>query len=232
MSWYSIFVQNFCFLVHAEIVDVVIALDGSATMKQHGFDKLKELAKNVLKRFKISKPAAHVGLIEFSDEITPVLPLNELYDQNEIKEVIDKIKPSGGDGTATDKVLKEAVNVMFAVPAGGRADAAKVLIVITDSTSTGKEPLKEAVKPVRDKGIRVYVVAIGDKTNPAELRDTTPSDKEFTKVKSPDDAPKVADKLVEGIQRAVKEGKYRVLCRLVLKMLCPKIDEDFESVQY
>ena len=201
-------------------------------MKQHGFDKLKELAKNVLKRFKISKPATHVGLIEFSDEVTPVLPLNELYDQSEIREVIDKIKPSGGDGTATDKVLKEAVNVMFAVPAGGRADAAKVLIVITGSTSTGKEPLKEAVKPVRDQGIRVYVVAIGDKTNPGELRDTTPSDKEFTKVESPEDAPKVADKLVEGIQRAVKKRKYRVLCRLVLKMLCPKIDDDFEIVQY
>ena len=180
-------------------------------MKQHGFDKIKELAKNVLKRFKISKSATHVGLIEFSNEVTPVLPLNELYDPNEIREVIDKIKPSGGDGTATDKLLKEAVNVMFAVPAGGRADAAKVLIVITDSTSTGKEPLKEAVKPVKDKGIRVYVVAVGDKTNPDELRDITPSDKDVTKVKSPEDAPQVSDKVVNGIQRAIKERKYNVL---------------------
>ncbi len=179
-------------------------------LKQHGFNKIQELAKNVLKRFKISKPATHVGLMEFSNEVTPVLPLNELYDLNEIKEVIDKIKPSGGDGTATDKVLKEAANQIFTVPAGGRADAVKVLVVITDSKSTGKEPLKEAVKPVQDKGIRVYVVGIGDKTDPKELSDLTPSDKEIKKVKSPEDAPKISDSLVDDIQRAIKESEYDV----------------------
>ena len=188
----------------------MIAFDGSETLKKHGFDKIKELAKNVLKRFKISKPATHVGLMEFSNEVTLVLPLNELYDSNEITEVIDRIKPSGGDGTAIDKVLKEAANAMFAVPAGGRADAAKVLVVITDSKSTGKEPLKEAVKPVQDKGIRVYVVDIGDKTDPKELGDLTPSEKEIKKVKSPEDAPKVSDKLADDIQRAIKESKCDV----------------------
>ena len=200
----------FMFLVPAEIVDLVIALDGSATLKQHGFDNIQEFAKKVLKRFKISKPATHVGLIEFSNDVSALLPLNELYDQNEINKVIDKIKPSGGEGTATDKVLKDAANQMFTVPAGGRADASKVLVVITDSKSTGKEPLKKAVKPLQDKGIRVFVVDIGDKTDPGELRDITPSDEEVNKVKNPEGAPKVADKLSDDIQRAVKESKCGV----------------------
>jgi uncharacterized protein with von Willebrand factor type A (vWA) domain len=185
-------------------------LDGSATLKQHGFDKIQELAKKVLKRFKISKPATHVGLMEFSNDVTPVLPLNELYDLNEVNKVIDKIKPSGGEGTATDDVLKKAANQMFTVPAGGRADAGKVLVIITDSKSTGKEPLKEAVKPLQDKGIRVFVVDIGDKTDPGELRDVTPSDEEINKVKDPEDAPKVSDKLSDNIQRAIEERKYDV----------------------
>ena len=186
----------------------MIALDGSEPLKQHGFDEIKELAKNVLKRFIISKPATHIGLIEFSNEVTRVLPLNELYDVNDIKGVIDNINPSGGDGTATDQMLKEAAYEMFAVPAGGRADAGKVLVFITDSKSTGKDPLKVAVKPVHEKGILVYVVDIGDKTDPKELRDLTPSEKEVKKVKNPEDAPKVSDEIVDDIQRAIKESKY------------------------
>ena len=123
LLYYShIYIFFFCFSAPAEVVDLVIALDGSATLKQHGFDKIQELAKKLLKRFKISKPATHVGLMEFSNDVTPVLPLNELYDLNEVNKVIDKIKPSGGEGTATDDVLKKAANQMFTVPAGGRAD--------------------------------------------------------------------------------------------------------------
>lgn len=189
-------------------MDLVIALDGSETLKQSGFDKIKELSKHVLKRFIISKRATHVGLMEFSKEATRVMPLNLFYDREEISKVIDHIKPSGGDGTATDKMLKEAANQIFSVPAGGRADAAKVLVVITDSKSTGKKPLKEAVKPVQDKGIRVYVVDIGDKTDPEELRDIAPSDKEIKKAKSPEDAPKLFDKLADDIQRAIEKSKY------------------------
>lgn len=189
-------------------MDLVIALDGSETLKQSGFDKIKELARNVLKRFIISKPATHVGLVEFSNDVTRVMPLNLLYDRDEISKVIDHIKPSGGDGTATDKMLKEVANKVFSLPAGGRADVAKVLVIITDSKSTGKEPLKEAVKPVQDKGIRVYVVDIGDNTDPEELRDITPSDKEIKKAKSPKDTPKLFDKLADEIQRAIEKSKY------------------------
>ena len=155
--------------------------------------------------------------MEFSNEVTSVLSLNELYDSEEIRKVIDKIKPSGGDGTVTDKVLKQAANWMFTVPEGGRADAAKVLVVITDSKSTGKEPLKDVVKPVRDKGIRVYVVNIGEETNPDELRDITPSENEIKKVKNPEDAPKISDKLVDDIHRAVKESECSLHCYCILR---------------
>lgn len=188
----------------------MIALDGSDSLKQNGFGKIQELAKNTLKRFKISESATHVGLMEFSKEVTPVLPLNELYDSGEIAEVIHKIKPSGGDATATDELLKAAASAMFAVPAGGRADAGKVLIVITDSKSTGKVQLKEAVKPAQDKGILVFVVDIGDETDPMELSDITPSNDEIKKVETPDDAPKIADKLADDIQRALRKSKFGI----------------------
>ena len=180
-------------------------------MKQHGFDKIKLLATNVLKRFKISKTATHVGLLEFSNEVSRLLQLDGLYDSEEIRKVIRNISPSGGDGMATDEMLEEAADKMFAVPAGGRADAAKVLVVVTDGKSTGKVPLKEAVKPVKDKGIRVYVVDIGDETDPQEIRDLTPSDKERKKAKTPGEAPGLSEELVDEIQKAVKKSKYTLM---------------------
>ena len=121
--------------------------------------------------------------------------------------VIEKTIPSGGDVTVTDKLLQEAARTMFALSSGGRPDAVKVFVIITDSKSGGKQPLYRVVKPLKNIGVRIYVVDIGDKTNPEELKNIAPSQEEITKVATPIEASKVSNKLSSDIQRAIDQSK-------------------------
>ena len=108
----------------------------------------------------------------------------------------------------TDEALRKSADEVFDVKSGGRPGASKVLIIVTDGKSTGKEPPKRAVKPVKEKGVRVYVVNIGKDTDQDELKDIVPTDENIYPVKNPDEVPDVASKLVENIRKDIKKRRF------------------------
>ena len=183
-------------------------MDGSESLAKKGFDKIKDLVKMMVDNYTISEPETHVGVIEFSDKVNIIFPLNKLFESSLIKDEILRIVPSGGKETVTDKVLRKSADEVFDVKSGGRPGASKVLIIITDGKSTGEEPPKRAVKPLKEKGVRVYVVNIGEDTDKDELRDIVPTEKNIYPVKNPDEVPSVAPKLVEDIDRDIKKRKF------------------------
>ena len=186
----------------------MFALDGSESLAKKGFDKLKVLIKMMLDNYTISEPETHVGVIEFSDEVNVIFPLDKLFKASLIKDEIQRIVPSGGKETVTDEVLRNSADKVFDLKSGGRPGASKVLIIITDGKSTGEEPPKRAVKPVKEKGVRVYVVNIGEDTDKDELEDIVPTERNIYSVKNPDEVPSVAPKLVEDIDKDIKKRKF------------------------
>ena len=187
---------------------MVFALDGSESLAKKGFDKIKDLVKMIIDNYTISESETHVGVIEFSDKANVIFPLNRLFDLTSIKNQIQRINPSGGKETVTDEVLRKSTDQVFDAKSGGRPGASKVLIIITDGKSTGEEPPKRAVKRVKEKGVRVYVVSIGEDTDKDELEDIVPTEKNIYPVKNPDDVPNVAPKLVEDIDKDIKKRKF------------------------
>ena len=185
----------------------MFALDGSESLAEKGFDKVKDLVNAMVENYTISETDTHVGIIEFSDKADVILPLNELFESNLIKDKLQRIVPSGGKGTVTDEALRKSADEVFDVKSGGRPGASKVLIIVTDGTSSGKEPPKRAVKPVKEKGVRVYVVIIGEDTDKDELKDIVPTEKNIYPVKNPDQVPDVAPKLVDDIAKDIKKSK-------------------------
>ena len=183
-------------------------MDGSESLSKKGFDKVKDLVKMMLDNYTVSEPETHVGVIEFSDKANVIFPLNKLFESSSIKGEIQRIVPSGGKETVIDEVLRKSADEVFDVKSGGRPGASKVLIIITDGKSTGEEPPKRAVKPVKEKGVRVYVMNIGEDTDKDELKDIVPTEKNIYPVKNPDEVPSVAPKLVEDIDKDIKKRKY------------------------
>ena len=189
------------------LLDLVFALDGSESLAEKGFDKIKDLVVMMIDNYTISQEETHIGIIEFSNRANVILPLNELFQPTSVKHQVKRLIPSGGKQTVTDEALRKSADEVFDVTSGGRPGATKVLIIITDGKSTGKEPPKRAVKPVKEKGVRVYVVNIGEDTDKDELEDIVPTDENIYPVQNPDELPGVSSKLVEDVDKDIKKRK-------------------------
>ena len=183
-----------------EVIDLVFAIEGTKKMKEDGFNEAKDFIKNMVQdNYTISEPGTHVGIVEYSDEPSIKLRLNEMFDESLINNLINDMTPSEGESANLDKALEKSVDKMFSVALGGRPSAKKILVVIAASNTTAKEALKKAAKPLKERGVRIYVIALDD-ADPEVLSELVPDKKKIKKVKDKKKLPKLNEeisKLVE-----------------------------------
>ena len=160
----------------------MFAIEGTQRMKENGFNEAKSFVKNMVKDYKISRTETHVGIVEYSDDPSVTLRLDEIFDENLIKNVVDEMSPSEGESANLDKALEKSVDKMFSVALGGRPSAKKILVVIAASNTTAKEALKRAAKPLKERGVRIYVIALDD-ADPEVLSELVPDKKKIKKVR-------------------------------------------------
>lgn len=183
-----------------EIIDLVFAVEGTKRMKKDGFEEAKDFIKNMVRdNYTISEAGTHVGIVEYSDEPSMKLRLDEMFDENLINDEIDNMTASGGDSGNLDKALNESVDKMFSVALGGRPSAKKILVVIAASNTTAKEALKKAAKPLKERGVRIYVIALDD-ADPEVLSELVPDKKKIKKVKDKKKLPKLHEEISKLIE--------------------------------
>lgn len=189
----------------------MFALDGSRPLTSTQFSKLKEAILNMLKRYKISEKDAHVGILEFSSSVRIVSRLNNDNTIGRIKDILAALQPSTGSARVTDEALRVASNKLFDVAAGGRPGASKVLIILTHGKSSGDVPPAEAVKPLRERGVNVFVVNIGPNADPMEAEEIATSGRHVISVDSPDETPDAMENVVDKLRKDLSEGKVIML---------------------
>ena len=135
------------------------------------FDEAKEFIKDMMDEYKISEPGTHVSVVEYSDVSSVKLGLRDSFDENAIKDEVDRMTLLAGGSTNLDRALENVVDKMFSVSLGGRPSAKKILVVLAASNTSAKEALKKVEKPLKELGVRIYVVPLGDdkKKDPKEL---------------------------------------------------------------
>lgn len=179
-------------------------MDGSNVLTSQQFNKLKDMIKRILDPYTISRTATNVGVIEFSDRSTVKIRLTDSYDRNVIYSEIDGIRQSRGSRRVTDEAIKMAANRLFEL--SGRVGASRSLVIITAGKSTGSLPLQESIKPLQKKGVRVYVVSVGDNVDDDEINSIVPTEGNVFPT-NPDNPVQVADEITEIIKKDVKESK-------------------------
>ena len=100
-------------------------------------------------------------------------------------------------GANLEKALDEA-RKMFEDTA--RSDAKKVLVVIMDqgqSSNSGKT--EEKARDLRESGVKVLPVALGDESNPDELSEIAPHKEYLVKMKEDEDPEKAAEKIMDKV---------------------------------
>jgi hypothetical protein len=179
-------------------------------MKEDGFNEAKDFIKNMVRdNYTISEPGTHVGIVEYSDEPSINLRLDEMFDENVINNLVDEMIPSEGESGNLDKALEKSVDKMFSVALGGRPSAKKILVVIAASNTTAKEALKKAAKPLKERGVRIYVIALDD-ADPEILSELVPDKTKIKKVKDKKKLPKLNEDLSELIEDDLIKSKLNL----------------------
>ena len=96
----------------------------------------------------------------------------------------------------------------YKILSGGRVGASKVLVIVTDDKSSGEEPVKEAVKPLQDKGVRIYIVNIGPRPEEQETKDIVSDEKNILTPKTTDELPNIAPELAKKMTDDTNDSKF------------------------
>ena len=180
-------------------------MEGSRNISPKQFVQFKNFIRSTIDNFRISESASHVAVVEYSDEPRVAIAFNEYTDSERLKEAVDRIQPSRGEGVVTDRALRFVASDVYVPQRGSRVGVPKVVIVLTGSRSTGSEPLKEAARPLIDLGTKVIVISAG-KTKDPELRNVTTEGNDGIVTVSEDDqlsilGENIAKKIISGVEK-------------------------------
>ena len=87
--------------------NLVIALDGSRSVKPEDFMKMKDSVKEIINSLIVSPQDSRVGVMEYSDQVNVVFHLNKYPNNKDIIDAIDGIQPSLGNGRVLDEVQQQ-----------------------------------------------------------------------------------------------------------------------------
>ena len=165
---------------------------------------MKQLVKNMINKYPISEHGTHIAVLEYSTGVSMYIPLDYSFDQSKLLSALQNLRPSRGKKVNTEKLLK-AASIMFSFKNGGRPEASKALVILTDDKPT--KDLTEVAEPLKESGIRVYVVTIGDKVSPNDFIHIVPGTSTTYPANSTDEVPDLSSPIATDITKVVKEGQ-------------------------
>ena len=180
-------------------LDLGFAISIGSTNANANLQKIKDTIKAVIDRY--GKRDIRYSFILFGNVPSKIVRFaeSELYTIEFLKNRVDSF--SSISGSPLDKALDEA-RKMFEDTA--RPDAKKVLVVIMDQgQSSDPEKTREKERDLRESGIKVVPVALGEEANPDELTEITRNKENLVKMETDENPEKAAVK----IMIKVLEGK-------------------------
>ncbi|XP_052773190.1 sushi, von Willebrand factor type A, EGF and pentraxin domain-containing protein 1-like [Mya arenaria] len=148
-------------------VDLVFLIDYSGSVGMVGFNETKSFLNEMIEFFPIAK--TRVGLMFFSDKTNVVFNLGDhLNDSKAMEEAISHVSYLGG-ATNTYDALALARESMFNETNGMRQNTSHIVILVSDGQSNNINKTVTEARRLRDKGVTIYTVGVGDYANMDEL---------------------------------------------------------------
>jgi hypothetical protein len=157
-------------------VDIILILDDSTSIVyapgsyDNWYKYILGFATDVANAFELGPNKAQIGVIKFSDVISPVFYLNKYTDKASLISAIQTISLEGGE-TNIAGALRTTRTTMFSQSNGARPGARKLAFLLTDgvpnreqsSTFTEGDLLKST-------GALLYTIGVTSMTDPAVLQ--------------------------------------------------------------
>ena len=151
---------------HKKGRDLVLAIDASGSMAQSGFNKKDRFKNKFNTNMELSQDFIqkrfddNMGIVLFGTFAYTASPLT--YDLDSLSYLLDLTNVGlAGESTAIGDAIMQSIRTL----SYGEAEN-KAIILLTDGYhNTGKTSPKEAVKKAKARGIKVYTIGIGKKSD-------------------------------------------------------------------
>lgn len=145
-------------------IELGLLVDGSDST-QSNFSTIKSFLKNLTRSFNVSSSGTRVGIIIYSTNASLEITLDQHSNASNIEEAIDNLMYPGGL-TNIGLALNQSITGLFNSSIV-RASASKILLVITDGTST--DDITVPTTLLADTNVTSFVLGIGDGYSRYEL---------------------------------------------------------------
>ncbi|XP_038648007.1 von Willebrand factor A domain-containing protein 2-like isoform X2 [Scyliorhinus canicula] len=135
-------------------IDILLLMDGSHSIGKGSFERSKHFAAKLCNVLDINPDRVRIGVIQFSSKPKVEFGLETYPTREETKEAIKRIFFRGG-GTEIGRAIKYVLLKGFH---GGRKDALKIIIILTDGKSQDNAtvPLRYA----KSSGMTIFAVGV------------------------------------------------------------------------
>ncbi|NXP10223.1 ITA10 protein, partial [Thinocorus orbignyianus] len=139
-------------------MDIIIVLDGSNSI--YPWYEVQNFLSNILSKFFIGPGQIQVGVLQYGEEVVHEWALGRYRTAEEVVEAAKNISRQEGRETRTALAIHTACTEAFSPERGGRADATRLMIVVTDGESHDGEELPEALAECERRNITRYAIAV------------------------------------------------------------------------
>ncbi|KAM9624227.1 integrin alpha-10 isoform 12-T12 [Morphnus guianensis] len=139
-------------------MDIVIVLDGSNSI--YPWYEVQNFLSNILSKFFIGPGQIQVGVLQYGEQAVHEWVLGRYQTAEEVVEAAKNISRQEGRETRTAFAIHQACTEAFSPERGGRADATRLMIVVTDGESHDGEELPEALAECEKHNVTRYAIAV------------------------------------------------------------------------
>ena len=162
--------------------DIVFVLDSSDSEGPDNFQKELDFVYRFAVQFKIGPQNVQFSLLVFSSDVKNQFHFNTYHSRHD---VLNGIRSTGyiGTGTNTSKALNFVRTESLQASNGARANATKIVVVITDGRSDSPD-LTKAEAHLLHRNADVFSIGVGPKVDVQELKDIASNSKHVVQVNS------------------------------------------------
>ncbi|NXA49496.1 VWA2 protein, partial [Nothocercus julius] len=143
----------------AQSLDLVFAVDASAGVGLENFLQLKDFVRSGSSHFSINRDVTQIALVVYGSRAHTAFTLNTHTSSSGLLQAINQLPFLGGSSSAGSALLHIYGDVMT-VQKGARPGVNKVVVMLTNGA--GMEGAASPAQQLRNSGILVFVVVIGD----------------------------------------------------------------------
>jgi Mg-chelatase subunit ChlD/Ca2+-binding EF-hand superfamily protein len=160
-------------------LDVVFVVDSSASVGRDDFQKATQFLLEVIHHFDM--PIVRTGFIQFNDKIPFPDSAGVTHDRDQIEAKIKAMEYDIGE-TKMEPPLRAAGEMLEKVGSLSQ----KLIVVLTDGDPNDIDAVRDAVKVLKARGIRLMFVHIGTASTPSIMRElaTEPAERNVIHLES------------------------------------------------